>query len=302
MKHLSFHRLFFVALFASCTTEVVANSTISLEVTNSELFSVSVTPSLLTTAGLTEFNSSLTWVMKNITIITQDDYVSIVGDRKDELVAGIRTNITEIFNLPKQPIIDIEGKSGNISINISLEVPASIILEISERLKNGSLVIYGLNGMKLNIPPQADGKILANDTKNLTTIIIGVTAASLGATFLLILWIIWNSKNNKAVKPHGTQFDGEGLNIFNLHESNEAQAYQQREADVETTFGGINEARVQVQWDIFQKSFNKPSYVWRNQEAVWAGVDYKVNWQLDPSVKAIRNDVVQEPDRESKRI
>lgn len=216
---------------------------------------------------------------------------------------GIRANLREIFNLTKQPIIDIYEKNGNISLNVMLKLPPTLMKTISESLtlmlKNGSLELDGFNATKLNIPPQADGKVLISDPKNYTTIIIGVTAASLGATFLLILWIIWNSKKSKAVIPEGVKrFEG-GLNVFSV-QTTEVQPYHRQKIDSGTEFGGLTEAR--AQWDIFQKSFNKPAYIWRNQEAVWAGVTYKTNWPNEVPVKRNSDDLIREPDEESKRI
>ena len=59
---------------------------------------------------------------------------------------------------------------------------------LASLLANGSLELTDLEGKKLDIPAQKDGQVI--EQKDYTPVIIGVTASSLGATLLLVLWIL----------------------------------------------------------------------------------------------------------------
>lgn len=197
----------------------------------------------------------------------------------------MRKQLAKQINATEQIFTKLIVRNGSILLDVemasSLKITALQVEESYKQLvsllKNGSLVLTDLDGTQLEVPPQSNNEVLVTETKSYTTIIISVTAASLGTTLLLILWILWNNKNNKAIIPVANHLDRlSSHNVFRTKLSADNLIGNKRETpnDHFSTF-----ADPQVQWEIFQKSFNKPGYVWQSQdEAVWAGVDHQVQW------------------------
>lgn len=228
-------------------------------------------------------------VTKLITIRIMNNYSTIVEGSELEFQSHILNQLVSLLAVPKEAFTKIIARNGSILLDVEMTSSLNITAAEIDRaytllvsmLNNGSLALTDFNGTRLNIPSQTNGEISSSETKTYTTIIISVTAASLGTTLLLILWILWNNKNNKAIIPVAAHLDR--MNSHNMFRSklsvdNLIDNNRETSNDHFSTF-----ADPQVQWEIFQKSFNKPGYVWQSQdEAVWAGVDHQVQWpQLD---------------------
>ena len=232
-----------------------------------------------------------------------------------EFQSRVRTQLAQLLSVSEKVFTIIRARNGSILLDVEMSSPDPQMSdkvkqahkELVSMLKNGSLVLTDLNGTKLDIPPQANGVLLSSEEKSYTTIIISVTAASLGTTLLLILWILWNNKNNKAINPLGNHLDH--LNNHSQFKAklpidNLISCTQGIRGNPNNDFATLTDP--QVQWEFFQKSFNKPGYVWHSQdEAVWAGVNHQVQWPqlLDvPDEESIPITNRNNADKESKRI
>lgn len=228
-------------------------------------------------------------VTKSITIRIMNNYSTVVEGSELEFQSLMINQLASLLAISTDAFTKMVARNGSIllevemtsSVNTTTDMINRAYTQLVSMLNNGSLVLTDLNGTVLDIPSQSNG-VLSNETKTYTTIIISVTAASLGTTLLLVLWILWNNKNNKAIIPA----------VAHLERMNSQNMFRSKLSSVDNLIGNNREtpndhfstfSDPQVQWEIFQKSFNKPGYVWQSQdEAVWAGVDHQVQWpQLD---------------------
>ena len=216
---------------------------------------------------------------------------TVVDGRLLEFQLSMRVQLAKALNISESLFNRIVAQNGSILLeiemspitdNMTIEVDQAYV-KLTAMLKQGSLVLTDLNNTKLNIPPQNNGEVLTDETGGYSNIFIGVTAASLSSTFLLIFWVVWNLKKNKTINPMGAR--SERLNsrsLFMTKQSTDhlglesSQGFRRNSSNKFTTF-----AESQVQWEIFQQHFPaKQDYVWKSQsdEAVWAGIDHQVQW------------------------
>lgn len=220
---------------------------------------------------------------KSIVIRMQNDFSAVVEGKVTEFESSMRKQLAEVLAISVEAFSKVKARNGSVLLDVEMTPPhPSRASEIDQAysklvtlLKNGSLVLSDLNGTQLSIPPQANGELVTNETN--TAIIISVTAASLGTTLLLILWILWNNKNNKAINPLASHLERIGSrSVLRTRLSTDNLIGNNRDIPNDQ-FAAFSDP--QVQWEIFQKSFNKPGYVWHSQdEGVWTGIDHQAPW------------------------
>lgn len=220
---------------------------------------------------------------KSVVVRIMNDFNTVVEGRVLEFETSVRNQLALLLAVPTSLFSKIRARNGSILVDVEMTPPLPNAANETEQaysklvslLKNGSLILSDLNGTQMNIPPQTNGEVVTNETN--TAIIISVTAASLGTTLLLILWILWNNKNNKAINPLATHLERMGSrNMFGTRLSTDNLIGNNRDS-ANDQFAAF--ADPQVQWEIFQKSFNKPGYVWHSQEeGVFTGIDPQAPW------------------------
>jgi hypothetical protein len=220
-----------------------------------------------------------------------NSFNTVVEGKLLEFQLSMRVQLAKLLNVSESVFNRITARNGSILLEIEMspvttnmtdEVDHAFV-KLTSMLKRGNLVLADLNSTKLNIPPQQNGEVLTEETSGYSNIFIGVTAASLSSTFLLIFWVVWNLKKNKTINPMGSH--SERLNSHSLFITKQStdnlgigssQNLHRNSNNKFTTF-----AESQAQWEIFQQHFPaKPDYVWKSQsdEAVWAGIDHQVQW------------------------
>ena len=206
-------------------------------------------------------------------------------------------------------LINLKVKPGSILLDAQMTSTPEKAADLDQAhgrlaslLANGSLELTDLEGKKLDIPAQKDGQVI--EQKDYTPVIIGVTASSLGATLLLVLWILWNNKKRKAIKPlRSSQVSAEDIRdrLHNIGKESPVAVVGAESTNADSHFLALTDP--QMQWDLFQQSFNKPGYVWHSQD-LWTTMEDKIGWsELIPDAQTIPEPArYDEPDQESQHI
>lgn len=242
-----------------------------------------------------------------LTILMKNDYNTTVGNKKKEFLSKIQDQLVSILKTGNKVNLTLDARPGSILVDVKMApalnsaVPNFTIvnetfIKLNTMLTQGGLNLTDLNGTVLSIPPQTNGT--DSSDQNYTTVIISVTAASLGATFLLMIWIMWNNKKKKGIQPLTEDFQEE-TNWIPGRDPDEIT----NPRDPRNHFLALGDP--QVQWEIFQKSFDKPGYVWQIQDGMWAEKDWPAvldvpESQLTPIVPNRYDEPI--PDPESKHI
>lgn len=255
-------------------------------------------------SGAPDNSSTDNWTT---TILMKNDYNTTVGNKKKQFLSSIQDQLVSILKTGNKVNLTLDARSGSILVDVKMApalnsaVPNFTIvnetfIKLNTMLTQGSLNLTDLNGTVLSIPPQTNGT--DSSDQNYTTVIISVTAASLGATFLLMIWIMWNNKKKKGIQPLTEDFQEE-TNWIPGRDPDEIT----NPRDPRNHFLALGDP--QVQWEIFQKSFDKPGYVWQIQDGMWAEKDWPAvldvpESQLTPIVPNRYDEPI--PDPESKHI
>lgn len=276
--------------------------------------SLSPSPRILTSSpspggsSSTPGGSNKKLAVKSATILMTNDYNVTIGNNKSEFISTIRKQLAKLLNLTEGTFTKMEAKPGSIILDLEMspspDEPAKVdqaAAKLSALLENGTLSLKDQNKNGLTIPPQANGQLI--EPKSYTTVILAVTGASLGITFLLMLWILWTNKKKQGVDPLQEDRDDAWLkNSEHVFGGSEPGSENGNIARNGTGLFTLNDP--QAQWDFFQKSFDKPGYVWNTG----SGRDYEwpANINVDvPESKLAPNPARYEepiPDSESKHI
>ncbi|KAK4036076.1 hypothetical protein OUZ56_028147 [Daphnia magna] len=243
---------------------------------SNELNASSTTPMALTSVPF-NYDQSLTTepgstsllnITKSTLIRIMNSFKAIVDGRLSVFEQSMCAQLAKLLSVSENVFTKMIVRNGSILLEIEMS-PSSV--DAPDEVDQAYLVI----------PPQENGTLLANETTSYSNIFIGVTAASLGSTFLLVFWVVWNLKKGKTINPMGAH--SERLNshaIFICKQSSDnlirgSSGLRQNPGSKLANF-----AESQVQWDLFQQHFPaKPDYVWKSQEEVaWAGSDHQVRW------------------------
>lgn len=238
---------------------------------------------------------------RKTTIYINNDYETIVGNGTQMLqfLSDISSQLLSILNTTDELVrITVNARPGSIILDVNMtpvtpdldDLTAQAHAALNSLLKRGTLMLKDLNGTMLTIPAQENGKPEDQIQDSYTTVIISVTAVSLGATLLLMFWILWNNKKQKGVQPLK---DGQQDESWMGEKETNFQANEQR-----NHFLALGDP--QIQWEIFQKSFDKPGYVWQTQDELWK------DWPGILDVSGMKSTPLparyEEPDPESKHI
>ncbi len=229
---------------------------------------------------------------KSTKIRIMNSFDTVVEGRLLEFQLSMRFQLANSLNISESVFTRIIARNGSILLKVEMSpISANMTVEVEQAhaklasmLKQGSLVLTDLNNTKLDVPPQQNGQVaLTDETGGYSNIFIGVTAASLSSTFLLIFWVVWNLKKNKTINPMGSHSERlSSHSLFMTKQSTDnlglesSPGLRRNSNNKFTTF-----AESQAQWEIFQQHFPaKSDYVWKSQsdEAVWAGIDHQVQW------------------------
>lgn len=229
---------------------------------------------------------------KSTKIRIMNSFNTVVEGRLLEFQLSMRVQLAKSLNISESVFTRIIARNGSILLKVEMSsihgANTSVEVEqahskLGSMLKQGSLVLTDLNSTKLNVPPQQNGQVLTDETGGYSNIFIGVTAASLSSTFLLIFWVVWNLKKNKTINPmggHSERLNSQSLFMTKQSTDNlglgRSPGLRRNSNNKFTTF-----AESEAQWEIFQQHFpSKPDYVWKSQsdETVWAGIDHQVQW------------------------
>lgn len=255
-------------------------------------------------SGAADNSSTNNWT---ITILMKNDYNTTVGSKKQQFLNKIQDQLVVILKTASKVNLTLDARPGSILVDVKMtpagnSAPVTHVnetyIKLNTLLAQGNLSLTDLNGTALTIPPQTNGTDSSSADQNYTTVIISVTAASLGATFLLMIWIMWNNKKKKGIQPLTEDFQEE-TNWIPGRDPDEIT----NPRDPRNHFLALGDP--QVQWEIFQKSFDKPGYVWQIQDGMWAEKDWPAvldvpESQLNPIVPNRYDEPI--PDPESKHI
>lgn len=242
---------------------------------------------------------------KNTTIYMRDNYTIVVEGRETEFLSSMRSQLTNVLNLTTTVLSKMNVKVGSILLDAQMTDKVTDVEQahgkLASLLANGSLELTDLEGKKLDIPAQKDGQP-TGEPKDYTSVIIGVTASSLGATLLLVLWILWNNKKRKTIKPsrNNQVSDDDDLPRLRPRKAS-SSAVVGTDDNADSHFLALTDP--QMQWELFQQSFNKPGYVWHSQD-LWTTADNKMDWpEFNPNSQTLPEPArYDEPDEESKHI
>lgn len=242
-------------------------------------------PSSTTEPGST----SLLDITKSAIIRIMNSFKTIVEGSLSGFEQSMCVQLAKLLSIPESVITKMIVRNGSILLEVemtpsSADAPDEVDqahIKLASMLRNGTLVLTDLNGTKMDIPPQENGTLLVTETTSYSNIFIGVTAASLGSTFLLVFWVVWNLKKSKTINPilaHSQRLNSHTIFISKQSRANlitGSPGLRQNTSNKLSTF-----AESQVQWDLFQQHFPaKPDYVWKSQDdVVWAGSDHQVRW------------------------
>ncbi|XP_057379164.1 uncharacterized protein LOC130701220 [Daphnia carinata] len=266
---------------ARIAKELNASSTTSLTLPSA---SFNYDQSLTTEPG----SASLLNITKSTLIRIMNSFKTTVDGRLSVFELSMCTQLAKLLGVSENVFTKMIVRNGSILLEI--EMSPSLVdspdavdqahVQLTSMLRNGTLVLTDLNGTKLDIPPQENGTLLANEAPIFSNIFIGVTAASLGSTFSLVLWVVWNLKKGKTINPipHSERLNSHAIFINKQSKDNLIRGSSGLGQNQVSKLANFAES--QVQWDLFQQHFpGKPDYVWKSHEEVaWAGSDHQVRW------------------------
>ena len=248
-------------------------------------------------------------VTRNTTIFMRNNYTNVVEGRETNFLSSMRVQLTIVLNLTTTALRKMDVKAGSVLLDVQMTATTDKTNDIDQAhgklaslLANGSLELTDLDGKKLDIPAQMNGQP-TEEPKDYTSVIIGVTASSLGATILLVLWILWNNKKRKTIKPsRNNQIISDDDDLPQLRARKESSsAVVGTDVNADSHFLALTDP--QMQWELFQQSFNKPGYVWHSQD-LWTTTGNKMEWpEFIPEGQILSEPArYDEPDEESKHI